>query len=198
MKFARYLEETQTPEWKRAYIDYRGLKKRITAIRRAHEQSLTEPGSTPLLPLTPYPSTGSETHDRPSLNSNSDEAFGNTGSGSLRAAQNSADDTYPAVSPTVSHSNTGTSTGIFPRLRRRSTTFSSVLRSQTKTQSSYDRGDSVFGKGKLPFTPGSNPPLRELLPLLTPVQRAFFDKLDSELDKIESFFCARERELGAR
>lgn len=33
MKFARYLEETQVPEWKRAYIDYRGLKKRITAIK---------------------------------------------------------------------------------------------------------------------------------------------------------------------
>lgn len=37
MKFARYLEETQTPEWKKAYIDYRGLKKKITAIRRADE-----------------------------------------------------------------------------------------------------------------------------------------------------------------
>ncbi|QRW04806.1 xenotropic and polytropic retrovirus receptor 1 [Ceratobasidium sp. AG-Ba] len=37
MKFARYLEETQTPEWKKAYIDYRGLKKRITAIRKANE-----------------------------------------------------------------------------------------------------------------------------------------------------------------
>ncbi|KAH7873710.1 uncharacterized protein C8R40DRAFT_353066 [Lentinula edodes] len=29
MKFAKYLQQTQTPEWKRAYIDYRGLKKKI-------------------------------------------------------------------------------------------------------------------------------------------------------------------------
>ncbi|KAF9262260.1 SPX-domain-containing protein [Marasmius fiardii PR-910] len=33
MKFARYLEDTQIPEWKRAYIDYRGLKKHISKIR---------------------------------------------------------------------------------------------------------------------------------------------------------------------
>ncbi|KAJ7598998.1 SPX domain-containing protein [Mycena floridula] len=37
MKFARYLQDTQIPEWKRAYIDYRGLKKRISAIRKASE-----------------------------------------------------------------------------------------------------------------------------------------------------------------
>ncbi|KAG6815162.1 hypothetical protein H0H93_010746, partial [Arthromyces matolae] len=42
MKFARYLEDTQTPEWKKAYIDYRGLKKRITAIRKAHEGPLSD------------------------------------------------------------------------------------------------------------------------------------------------------------
>ncbi|KAI0287538.1 hypothetical protein BC826DRAFT_44438 [Russula brevipes] len=35
MKFARYLDNSQAPEWKRAYIDYRGLKKRIKVIQRA-------------------------------------------------------------------------------------------------------------------------------------------------------------------
>ncbi|KAG9009095.1 hypothetical protein FRB94_012491 [Tulasnella sp. JGI-2019a] len=34
MKFARYLDETQIPEWKKKYIDYRGLKKLISAIQR--------------------------------------------------------------------------------------------------------------------------------------------------------------------
>ncbi|KAI0066845.1 hypothetical protein BV25DRAFT_1250019 [Artomyces pyxidatus] len=38
MKFARYLDDAQTPEWKKAYIDYHGLKKRIAAIRRAREE----------------------------------------------------------------------------------------------------------------------------------------------------------------
>ncbi|KAH9976772.1 hypothetical protein BGW80DRAFT_1290389 [Lactifluus volemus] len=40
MKFARYLDNAQAPEWKRAYIDYRGLKKRITAIRQDKESSI--------------------------------------------------------------------------------------------------------------------------------------------------------------
>ncbi|KAJ9095744.1 hypothetical protein QFC19_007457 [Naganishia cerealis] len=34
MKFARYLEDNCTPEWKRAYIDYRKLKKCIKAIQQ--------------------------------------------------------------------------------------------------------------------------------------------------------------------
>ncbi|KAJ7512758.1 SPX domain-containing protein [Mycena galericulata] len=37
MKFTRYLEDTQTPEWKRAYIDYRVFKERIRAIRRVQD-----------------------------------------------------------------------------------------------------------------------------------------------------------------
>ncbi|KAJ7100199.1 SPX domain-containing protein [Mycena belliarum] len=37
MKFTRYLEDTQTPEWKRAYIDYRIFKERIRAIRRVQD-----------------------------------------------------------------------------------------------------------------------------------------------------------------
>ncbi|KAF8260825.1 hypothetical protein EI94DRAFT_1667630, partial [Lactarius quietus] len=37
MKFARYLDNAQAPEWKRAYIDYRGLKKRIMAIKSAQQ-----------------------------------------------------------------------------------------------------------------------------------------------------------------
>ncbi|KAH0580784.1 hypothetical protein H2248_011943 [Termitomyces sp. 'cryptogamus'] len=45
MKFARYLDDTQTPEWKKAYIDYRGLKKCITAIRKEHEGLAESSGS---------------------------------------------------------------------------------------------------------------------------------------------------------
>ena len=41
-------------------------------------------------------------------------------------------------------------------------------------------------------------PLMELLPQLTPVEHAFFDKLDEELDKVESFYCERERDMRHR
>ncbi|KAF7316201.1 Signal transduction protein [Mycena indigotica] len=41
MKFTRYLEDTQIPEWKRAYIDYRLFKERLRAIRQAmHDGAL--------------------------------------------------------------------------------------------------------------------------------------------------------------
>ncbi|KIK56662.1 hypothetical protein GYMLUDRAFT_780606 [Collybiopsis luxurians FD-317 M1] len=36
MKFAKYLSQTQTPEWKKAYIDYRGLKKKIRKEKPQH------------------------------------------------------------------------------------------------------------------------------------------------------------------
>ncbi|KAL4256368.1 hypothetical protein AB1N83_012317 [Pleurotus pulmonarius] len=64
MKFARYLEETQTPEWKKAYIDYRGLKKRITAIRRAPLQTVHSPaGSTTHLSVNESPRSSNDHND---------------------------------------------------------------------------------------------------------------------------------------
>ena len=40
--------------------------------------------------------------------------------------------------------------------------------------------------------------LRELIPLLSPAEAAFFTALDAELDKIEGFFLDREKEFLAR
>ncbi|KAG8704190.1 hypothetical protein FRC11_010121, partial [Ceratobasidium sp. 423] len=37
MKFSRYLEETQIPEWKRAYLDYKLLKRKASAIKQYYE-----------------------------------------------------------------------------------------------------------------------------------------------------------------
>ncbi|KAF8320211.1 SPX domain-containing protein [Cantharellus anzutake] len=46
MKFARYLEDTQTPEWKRAYIDYRKLKRCVREISGVQlERSRSGPSS---------------------------------------------------------------------------------------------------------------------------------------------------------
>lgn len=195
--------------------DYRGLKKRITAIRR--DQSQNEPGSTPLLPLSPLPSTGAETSSPASSYENNES----TSNAPPHPAGGELDEGYDhasQISSVQTRSNTGTSTDIFPRLRRRSTAASVMIKSQVSSSPllcsdsersdmliclsqitvSYGANDSVQRNMKLPWTPGSHPPLQELLPLLTPVQRAFFETLDSELDKVESFFCARERELRAR
>ena len=41
-------------------------------------------------------------------------------------------------------------------------------------------------------------PLSELMPQLTAVQRAFFDKIDMELEKVEVFYTEREKEMKAK
>jgi hypothetical protein len=41
-------------------------------------------------------------------------------------------------------------------------------------------------------------PLHELLTLLTPLEAAFFTMLDAQLDKVESFYLDREKEIRAR
>ena len=41
-------------------------------------------------------------------------------------------------------------------------------------------------------------PLKDLIPALNPLQKAFFDKLDGELDKVETFYVEREKEMHTR
>lgn len=41
-------------------------------------------------------------------------------------------------------------------------------------------------------------PFHEVLAFLSPKEAAFFARLDNELEKVESFYCAREEEMLAR
>jgi len=41
-------------------------------------------------------------------------------------------------------------------------------------------------------------PLHDIIPLLSPQEAAFFTILDQQLDKVESFYCAREEEMLQR
>ena len=77
--------------------------------------------------------------------------------------------------------------GFLPRLRRRNTSsgrsfWEPTRRSQKALQ--WDLARSI--------------PLKDLLPMLTGVQRSFFQKLDMELDKVESFYVEREKEMNLR
>jgi SPX domain protein involved in polyphosphate accumulation len=36
MKFAKYLEGQSVPEWRKAYINYKGLKKRLKQIEKVN------------------------------------------------------------------------------------------------------------------------------------------------------------------
>src|SRR5437588_767923 len=42
MKFNKYLEETAVPEWKAVYVDYKGLKKYITACESRNDQEFLQ------------------------------------------------------------------------------------------------------------------------------------------------------------
>lgn len=40
MKFAKYLESQSIPEWRKAYINYKALKKRLKAIEKVKPKQI--------------------------------------------------------------------------------------------------------------------------------------------------------------
>ncbi|KAM5537632.1 hypothetical protein V8D89_008710 [Ganoderma adspersum] len=253
MKFAQYLDETQTPEWKKAYIDYRGLKKCISAIRRAHQSGtigVTE--SNDQLVLSPTSDRASDASvtinvvgavaaPRPSHETISSVAH-SAGPSSLRPGAHAdalrtpsredqtlrsqsdlsislarGDPLHPSAShvriqtpdvegrrPTPVRATTVQGPGAVGNghsRRVRSATFASALRSLTLPRLNSLRGTTngtVEGHTGPRFDLGRPIPLIELLPQLTAVERAFFEKLDSELDKVESFYSQREKDMHHR
>ncbi|KAH8084370.1 EXS family protein/ERD1/XPR1/SYG1 family protein [Cristinia sonorae] len=250
MKFARYLEETQVPEWKKAYIDYRGLKKRITACRKEKERANGKRPASPRLDelsvttrsqastsnLQPdHTSSAHDVEDQISVISDRDKsppvhqeyfspinpppaavphhrlsADGQRASSSRSPSvtpslgRRTAHFSPPVLSPSphpaatevdedgLNRANT-LNMGMLPRLRRRST-----FRLPTSLRRGGDGRWELNGEPKLPWDPTKPVSLADLMPLLTSTQRTFFDKLDSELDKVESFYVERERETAAK
>ncbi|KAI0355975.1 hypothetical protein OH77DRAFT_278379 [Trametes cingulata] len=210
MKFARYLEETQTPEWKKAYI-------------RAHQAAAgigKDEGSSSLLPLRRYSTShGSEINGRPdsrrSLNnvSTPNDLRDTTKSPSTLHVEITAGDSSKLHSdpghaghelkrPDPGPRSTTVEPSALPKGRGRSTTVTGMLGRAFSThhpqRANSQRGSAGVEYEGPRFDLRRPIPLMELLPQLTPVERAFFDKLDEELDKVESFYCEREREMRHR
>ncbi|KAJ6595867.1 SPX domain-containing protein [Mycena vulgaris] len=196
----------QTPEWQKAYIDYRLLKKRITAIRRANGQNVAEsPTSTQ---INPNPGEAEASHGAriqpmdtasssrasisPSLSKDPPNETTNASLSNLIPSSSGAQlsqqrvpldrsQTLPAPSSVKSQKSN----------RGRAPSFSRMFSSNNSTSRRFTVG------GPKPH-PYSELPLRDLLPLLSPPELAFFTTLDAELDKIERFYVAREKEMQLR
>ncbi|THH32928.1 hypothetical protein EUX98_g1237 [Antrodiella citrinella] len=241
MKFARYLEETQAPEWKKAYIDYRGLKKRITACRREKELSNSKRPASPQLDhhsvttrshgaeLQPDDASLNDTDDRSirselvksvdlpppvvmrswdtnhGLSSKSQAASTASGSGlgqqarerdnALGASRSRGSSTaadHPRTDSNLPRAAT-LNMGMLPRLQKCST----FRLPNSLRQGSAGRWE-LTKDPKAPWDPTRPLSLADLMPLLTSTQRGFFAKLDSELDKVETFYLEREKEMTAR
>lgn len=41
MKFSKYLESQSVPEWRKAYINYKGLKKKLKQVERVSSSNST-------------------------------------------------------------------------------------------------------------------------------------------------------------
>ncbi|KAF9010011.1 SPX domain-containing protein [Cyathus striatus] len=192
MKFARYLQDTQTPEWKKAYIDYRGLKKRIAAIRKAQQG----------IELIDSPASSQD--ELPLEATRQSDAHSETAS--LHAVDRISPPAIPQVPDHGVAETSATSAPAVPGLTRR--------QSMRGRRPSFARGMSIssFRRGhnrslssrttNSPMTTHAKPlaalPLQELLPELSSHEFEFFAMLDAQLDKVESFYIAREKEMLAR
>ncbi|GLB42048.1 putative EXS family protein [Lyophyllum shimeji] len=279
MKFARYLQDTQTPEWKRAYIDYRTLKKRITDIRKAQEGLSSDSPSTE--PDDDRDSEASNMEPRAELPSRLPNRFegdvnvaaisrqsstpsidetkfedSRRGAGSyemarrdsgmvgnrrgslatrgcrpsfapsikrglrMRSREEEGRDSATYYEPSDAHEVVPYKDAAFEE-KRASGSSESVARDPNVTKSrsmrgpqsslAYTRSFVSFRKRGMsqasqsgasgssrPTNPMELLPLKDLLVQLDPTERAFFTALDAQLDKIESFYTAREAEMIAR
>lgn len=187
MKFAQYLNDTQTPEWKKAYIDYRGLKKCIGAIRAEHTARQNSTGTTDVDQVHKQ-AREYEEHNELSLLPRSDAPVEGISVLSATRIQQRNSQTRPSLR--ISMDNISPP----PHLTTSS--------SQAPSQATPLPPKTAYLPPIFPFfrDSGSQAPaaLHTLLPLLPPLHAHFFELLDSELEKVDSFYAEREKEMRDR
>lgn len=188
MKFARYLDDTQTPEWKKAYIDYRCLKRSIGAIRTEH--------------IARQNSTGITDVDQVHKQAREYEEYRELSVLSRPSAP------IEDISTLSTAPNQQRNSQIRPSLRMSMHSFPpppnlAGSSSQARSQVTPLPPKTAHLPPIFPFfhdTGGSPAPtaLHTLLPLLPPLHSNFFELLDSELEKVDSFYAEREKEMRDR
>ncbi|KAF8587241.1 hypothetical protein K439DRAFT_853881 [Ramaria rubella] len=190
MKFARYLDETKIPEWKRAYIDFKGLKKRVAAIKKTkqkaaqldppHRDALSSPAQGPV-------SYGSLDHTPPRS-----PRQGSPVSTRVQATQTVTDDR--------DNSKQQRPTPPSPSLARSwSQVLGQIPRAVSTTDRNTGRRSSVPRLLATVTRMKSNRTMNRididsLYTSLEPLELSFFTYLDEELDKVDMFYNEREGE----
>lgn len=182
MKFARYLEETQIPEWKKAYINYRALKKHIANIKDQHAR---EPANARIdleLPAVVFqPDIFSVIDISPEqdvLPLKNPRYMSECSSFSLTKV------------PSIFSQDSGAKES--DMTRHRSNRLSLMNKVQNRLSMNMAQ---TFGHHA---QKSSTVTVAELLRSLHGQHRHFFEILDFELKKIESFYLNREKEAKAR
>ncbi|KAF9532391.1 SPX domain-containing protein [Crepidotus variabilis] len=186
MKFAQYLQDTQTPEWKRAYIDYRALKKHISVIKKSYKRRSVDSTTWENFP-NEIDSRRSSLFEPPSASqiSNGHSAV--------------LEDTIPENTTSIQQSTRHL-------LRPSRFSFTSVRKASFRARlPSFtgrlfrvrdSNGQASNENDRRSFLEGL--PLPELLAILPPQEAIFFTMLDAELKKVDAFNLAREGEMLAR
>ncbi|KAF8887598.1 EXS family-domain-containing protein [Infundibulicybe gibba] len=192
--------------------DYRGLKKRITAIRKAEQGLQLSPSSSQenLNLGASRASDGSE-QDNQSVLGQRRGSVGSHQSGAPRrrnshivlASPISEKNEPPRVvlAAGSDEASSGTHTTQAPRGSANSRGRRPSLVQRMSMGAAMRRGARSFSRQmsiSQPPHPLVSLPLRDLLYHLSPVELAFFSYLDGQYDKIESFYLDREKEMAAR
>ncbi|KAL1730576.1 EXS family-domain-containing protein, partial [Schizophyllum commune] len=197
----------QTPEWKKAYINYRALKKRITAVRRAEEGQISPEQSI----LSSQADLAGARSDSPSALANDESRLSMGLSPELlqdAAEESSPEGTRVDEGRKSFHSGDGEPSLPSSRSYR-------VIHSASSRPRDFSRRMSMTSRKSRPSTQRRNTIIHghhhrtpqpftapatysELLPLLSPIELNFFKLLDAELEKVESFYLDREKEMQER
>lgn len=223
MKFAQQLRQGAVEEWRRAYVDYRLLKKLIKAAARSADEydAAGSEAERPINIVEPTAATLAD-HDHEQMLSSppdSEVAAGFCGRGRARGIgrdtssdEDEADGTRAVARRSRIHLNHASlPQRPEPAVPGSSSHRVAIARMQSRSSSRSDgigAGNNSTLRRRKPSRPGSfrdpkwryspDIPLDEMIFMMNAAERKFFSALDQELDKVEAFYEEREAEAIER
>ncbi|KAF8800573.1 hypothetical protein BYT27DRAFT_6828111 [Phlegmacium glaucopus] len=193
MKFSKHLQNVETPEWKRVYIDYRGLKKLMNAVQTSRKQlDVHSSGSAAVLAQNYSPIAEPGTSEADSYSNDHSLKWFELPPFNFSAVNLSI---WPVHEPGLERTLPSSIPSADPNAQKTLMRTPSFDTNNSEQASSRLRRDY---KEQCLITPSTELLSRELLTQFTPQDFAFFAMLDAQLDKVESFYLAREKEMVAR